>query len=128
MPTPADAFEPAEPAVAAGKAIQDLDLIVRSVRTTLALSKPWQRQLRVSLDEASRHLDILRLTISLERGDEEIADAAGALLTGLRKTHAYISSGRADERTRGAMRLAFELAQKVERSIAAYRAAKSGAA
>lgn len=125
MPNPADIPAPADPAVAAVKAISDLDVVVRSVRSSLALSKPWQRQLRAKLDEAARHLDILRLTISLERRDAEIVDAAGALLTVLRQAHNYIDSGRADEGTRSVVRLAFELAQKMDRSIAAHQAASA---
>jgi len=118
MPTNTDIPELASPAAAAAKAIHDLSAVVMALQGSLPLSKPWQRYLVAQLDEAARHLDVLRLTISLDREDQEVAQAAGALHTVLRRAYQYISSGRADDGTRTAMRLALELARRVERSLA----------
>jgi hypothetical protein len=112
-----DSFSHAE---AAAKSINDLDVVVQAMHSTLALSMPWQRRLVTQLEVASRHMQVLRLTISLERGNLEIAEAAGELLKVLREAYAYVAAGRADEGTRSTMRLAVDLAQRVDRSIAAY--------
>ncbi|MEO6280910.1 hypothetical protein [Roseateles sp.] len=120
MQTNSDDPERSSALAAAAKAIGDLDALLQAMQSSMGLSKPWQRQLAAKLTDAARHLDILRLTISLEREATEIANAASALLTVLRQADANIAAGRADEGTRCAVRLAAEFARRVDRSISDY--------
>jgi hypothetical protein len=84
--------------------------------TALPEAKRWQRQVRGHL--ADGRLQILRLTISLERGKEEIAKAAADLLQPLRAANAYVGAGRADMGTKMAVQIAFAIAQKLAAALA----------
>lgn len=64
---------------AIGKAIGDIDVIVRGLLERTPPTKPWQRQLRMHLQDADRHVEILRLAISLEHDLTEIHDSARKL-------------------------------------------------
>lgn len=58
------------------KLISDLDAVVKAMLSALAQSKPWQRQLRAHLRQVDREVQVLRLTISLDRELPEVRDAA----------------------------------------------------
>lgn len=102
----------------AAKAIGDLDDLVRAVLTSLPITKPWQRQLRQYLLDIDRHLQILRMTISMDRSLEEVNEAAGQLRTDLRVAQRYLAVGRADMGTKAAVGLACELGLRVATSLA----------
>jgi len=112
-------------AAAAAKAIADLDDILHGTMSALPRSVTWQRQLIAQLDDASKHLQILRLTISLERSGDESKGASQDLLRQLRHALAQVTGSRADQATRGAVVLATKLAEKVDRSIALYLSSRA---
>lgn len=105
--------------VDAAKALKDLDALVQGLLSTLPLSKPWQRLLVTHLEEASRRLQVPRLTTSLDRGNAEIVEEATLLLKSLRRADAHVASGRADQGTHSAVCLAVELALCLNRRLAA---------
>jgi hypothetical protein len=115
--------EPADSKFASAcKAIKDLDLLVRALLTSLPAAKPWQRQLRAHLGEADRLMQVLRLTIAMDRGAQEIARAAEDLLAALRAANAYAGAGRTDQGTKTAVQLGFGLANKVYALVGEARA------
>jgi hypothetical protein len=69
------------------------------------------------LRTADRHVEILRLAISLDRGAEEILEAAKALKQGLQLTNMQIVGGRADGFTRNALLVAFRNATLVSEML-----------
>ncbi|MEO3711501.1 hypothetical protein [Roseateles flavus] len=99
------------------KAIGDLDALVRAVLTSLPTSKPWQRQLRAQLSEADRLIEVLRLVVAMDRGEQEVAQAGRELLTAMRAAYSYVNAGRADVSTRAALLLGFNLAEKIAASL-----------
>lgn len=101
-----------------GKAINDLTELVRALLTALPSTKPWQRQLRAQLSEVDGRLQILRMTIALERHDDEIRQAAEQLLLGLRAANQYGAGGRTDAATRAAVKLALRMGQQISSGIA----------
>lgn len=98
---------------AIAKGINDLDVIVQGLLERTPPSKPWQRQLRGKLEEADRHIEILRLAISLERDGDELFDAARRLKQVLEVANVQIVGGRADGYTRNALLVAYRNASLV---------------
>jgi hypothetical protein len=111
-PTSPREIEPPQLAGTA-KAIADLDLLVRALLASMPSSKPWQRQIRSYLAESDRHLQVLRLTIAMKRGDAEVEQSASELVKSLRVANAYTKAGRADMATKHAIQLGFGLGQRV---------------
>lgn len=103
---------------ALGKGINDVDLIVQGLLGKTPPSKPWQRQLRAHLREADRHVEILRLAISLEREVSEIQEAARQLKQVLEVANVQIAGGRADGWTRNALIVAYRNASLVSALLA----------
>ncbi len=103
---------------AIGKGINDVDVIVRGLLGKIPLSKPWQRQLRIHLRDADRHVEILRLAISLEREASEIQEAARQLKQVLEVANVQIAGGRADGWTRNALMVAYRNASLVSALLA----------
>lgn len=104
--TPAPGLE------ATARAIKDLSLLLLALLTSLPTSKPWQRQLRAHLAQADGLLQVLRMTVSMERGGPEIVQAVRDLMVPLRAANAYVAAVRADAGTKQAVHLGFNLAQK----------------
>jgi hypothetical protein len=50
-----------------------------SVACSFSPSRPWQRQLLTRLAQAAREVQVLRMTIAMDRGHEELAQAAAEL-------------------------------------------------
>lgn len=100
---------------AIGKAINDIDVIVTGLLERIPPSKPWQRQLRVHLRDADRHVEILRLAISLEHDITEIHDAARKLKQVLEVANVQTAGGRADGGTRNALMVAYRNASLLDR-------------
>ncbi len=113
---------PAESAAAhfeaIGKAIGDVDVIVTGLLERVPPSKPWQRQLRGYLHDADRHVEILRLAISLEHDLSEIHEAACKLKRVLELANVQIATGRADGRTRNALLVAYRNASLLSSLLA----------
>lgn len=92
---------------AIGKAIGDIDVIVRGLLERTPPTKPWQRQLRMHLQDADRHVEILRLAISLEHDLTEIHDSARKLKQVIETANVQVVGGRADGITRNALMVAY---------------------
>ena len=92
---------------AIGKAIGDIDVIVRGLLELTPPTKPWQRQLRMHLQDADRHVEILRLAISLEHDLTEIHDSARKLKQVIETANVQVVGGRADGITRNALMVAY---------------------
>lgn len=67
-------------------------------------------------------MQVLRLTIAMDRGAQEIARAAEDLLAALRAANAYAGAGRTDQGTKTAVQLGFGLANKVYALVGEARA------
>lgn len=105
---------PADPKlVAVAKTIHDLDDLVRLILTGLARTKPWQRQLAACLDDVDRLLQVLRLTIALEKPDVEIVAAAEAVAGACRRAAASLAGSRANYPALQAVTLASDLGEKL---------------
>lgn len=102
-----------KPAASASKIISDLDDLIQAILKATPEAKPWQRQLVAHLRDVDREVQVLRMTLSLQRGAGEIAKAAGSIRRTLRTANAYVAMGRADLGTKAAVRLALELSQKL---------------
>lgn len=103
---------------ALAKGINDVDIVVQGLRNKVPPAKPWQRQLLAQLAEADRHIEILRLTISLERDAREISEAAAQLKLVLQNAHVQIAKGRADGWTKGAVQVALHAAWLINALLA----------
>jgi len=95
------------------KTVNDLDGLVSAIVGGLPATKPWQRQAHGQLAEADRSMQVLRLAISLERGQGELVDAARQVQLSLRAARAFIYPSRADLTTKAAAKLAADLADKL---------------
>nr|WP_242638344.1 hypothetical protein [Acidovorax temperans] len=100
---------------AIGKGINDVDVIVQALLERLPPSKPWQRQLRSHLRDADRHVEILRLEISLEHDSSEIHAAALKLKHVLEIANFHIAGGRAEGWIRNALAVAYRNASLVSK-------------
>lgn len=103
--------------ITAAKAIGDLDAIVQAIMKALPPAKPWQRQLLQHLAEIERTTQVLRMTILLERDSSEVMDAKDQLRVALRVANRYVAMGRADFGTKAAVRLAFEIGQRIDETV-----------
>ncbi len=99
------------------KAMADLDDLVRLLGKGLSRAKPWQRQLASQLSELDRLLQVLRMTIVLERTDSEILAGAEALRIACRKTSAATGVSRCDRDTKAAILLIADLANGVREEL-----------
>lgn len=114
----AGAIEGAAPAIPEAllniaKAMRDLDDLVRLLGKGLSRAKPWQRQLASQLSELDRLLQVLRMTVVIDRSETEILAAAEALCVACRKAAAAIVGSRCDVDTKAAVRLVTDLASGV---------------
>ncbi len=103
---------------AVAKAIGDLEALVRGLIQGLPASKPWQRQALDHLGEADRAMQVLRLSIALEREQEELVDAARQVQLALRAARAFTIPARADLITKTGLKLASDLSDKLHVSLA----------
>jgi hypothetical protein len=101
-----------------GKTIHDLTELVHALLTALPAAKPWQRQMRAQLSDVDSRLQVLRMTIAMEKRDDEIREAADQLLMGLRAANQHGAGGRTDAATRAAVRLALRMGQQISTALA----------
>lgn len=99
------------------KAISDLDSLIHAILGSLRPSKPWQRQLLQQLREVDRLTLVLRMTISMQRPSVELSEASEQLSTSLRVAQRWVAAGRADQGTKMAVLLAWDLGQLVDAAI-----------
>lgn len=82
-------------------------------------SKHWAVQLRARVSEALGHMQVLRLTIAMERPPVEVFSAAEALGLELRLASLTVAKSRADRLTRLSVTAASALAQRLAASLKA---------
>jgi len=95
------------------KAIGDLDLLVRALRCGLSLAKTWQRTLSEQLSQVDLDIELLRMTIAMERSDAEVREAATRLHETLVRTDLHTTKARCDLATKTAVRLALSLSRQI---------------
>src|ERR1700740_2615599 len=93
------------------------DDLLGLIKTGLPRSSPWQRSLADRLVVADERMQVLRMTISMERADVEIQAAASALYSTCRGLAASLNGTRADSTLRGAMQMLADYAQALERRL-----------
>lgn len=103
---------------AIAKGINDFDIVVQGLLSSVPPTKPWQRQLLAHLAQADRHVEILRLCISMNRDAPEIREAAGHLKQTLQATNGQTGSSRADGWTKNAVIVALHAATLVSALLA----------
>lgn len=99
--------------VALAKNIADLDDLVRMLVKAMPQVKPWQRRLIAQLLELERLVQILRMTIAMERPDREILEGAKALCIHSRQTSAAAAGTRVDAVTKASLCLVGSLAASI---------------
>jgi len=103
------------------KLLHDIDVAIQGPLLTLPLSKPWQRALVTHLEGASRCVQVLRLTRSLNRSDAVVAEAAKKLDATMKMIHAYALPSRADLGTKATIHIGFGLAQRLASELSGGR-------
>lgn len=95
--------------LAMAKSIRDLDDLIKLLSKGLSRAKPWQQRLAAQLAEMDRLLQVLRLTIAMERSDIEILAAATDLRAACGQTSNSASTTRADQVMKASLRLTADL-------------------
>lgn len=101
----------------AANALSDLDALIRSSLTLISPLRPWQRKLLLDLSEADRHMQILRMTIALDRPAGEVHDAAKHLLVSVRTASAGAERGRGDQAAKQLLQTCVALAKRLEGAL-----------
>lgn len=102
---------------AMAKSIGDLDELAALVGNGLPRAKPWQRLLANRMIEVDRALQVLRMTVVMERADAEILAATEVLCAECRKTSTAIAGSRSDLTTKAAVHLIADLANNVRHGL-----------
>lgn len=104
-------------AIRVADAIRDLGDLVAQLAIGVRGPLPWQRQLLAHLDGLAGLVQILRMSVVLERPHDEIREAARALLAHARHASVAVAGSRADPTTRIALRLALNLAVTIDTGV-----------
>lgn len=99
------------------RALCDLDKLIGALLSSVPTGKPWQRQLRRQLEDCDGLIQVLRLTLLMERGDAEVRKAAEELFGSLRLANTSANAGRTDMATRHAIKLAVLYGQRVSAAL-----------
>ncbi|MBU0914788.1 MAG: hypothetical protein KKD97_00365 [Gammaproteobacteria bacterium] len=83
----------------------------------LSRAKPWQRQLAALLIEVDARVQVLRLTVAMERSDAEIVAAAEQLGDLCRLAAAAVRGSRVDPTTRAAIQLIGDMAVRIRAGL-----------
>ncbi|MBY0365145.1 MAG: hypothetical protein V3V71_04920 [Roseateles sp.] len=108
---------------ATAKAIRDLDELVGLLVTGLSRAKPWQRELASHAAVIQQRLQVLRMTVVMERNADEIRAAAEALHTACRRTTLAVNGSRADITAKATARLIAALANRIDTALSASKSA-----
>lgn len=121
--TSATAIEPSASAHLAviAKAICDLDDLVLALGKCLPRAKPWQRQLSARLADIDGLLQALRMTVALEKSDDEIQAATNDLCVECSTIGLAVAGSRSDPTTKTAVRLVDALAVEIRDAFASAR-------
>jgi hypothetical protein len=99
------------------KLIIDLEELLKLLLKSLPRIKPWQRQLADHLAEIDRRVQVLRMSILMDREDAEILQDADALRASCRAATHALAGSRASTTTRAALKLAADLAGSVSAAM-----------
>lgn len=99
------------------KHIQDLQQPVELLQKGLPRAKPWQRQLAGHLGDVEHQLQVLRLTIAMDRPDAELVQASEHLAGTCRLSSGVLAGTRVDSTTRAAVKLVGDLAERIRKTI-----------
>jgi hypothetical protein len=102
---------------AVAKSIVDITELVSLLQWGLGQGTTWERQLAAPLVDVDRLLNLLRLTVAMERHDREILEAAQSLAPACRLAAAVRGGGPADPTTRATVKLVVDLANNVCRDL-----------
>jgi hypothetical protein len=102
--------DPDARALRVAAAIPDFDELVTKLGIGARGPLPWQRQLVAHLDGLASLVQILRMSVVLERPEAEVCETAMALAEHTRQASLAVAGSRADLHTRVALRLALNLA------------------
>lgn len=83
----------------------------------LSRAKPWQRQLAAHLVDVDARIQVLRLTIAMERSDAEIVAAAEQLGDLARLAAASVRGSRVDPTTRAAIQLIGDMVVRISAGL-----------
>ena len=103
--------------VTVAKGMGDLDDLVRLLAKGLSRAKPWQLHLAAHLAEADRLMQVLRLTVALDRPNAEIVEAAVDLQLACRRARHSLAGTRADRTTVAAMQLSTDLVASIVHAL-----------
>lgn len=120
MATPSDPHplkDPLGPQDEIAETISKLDIVVQALLEDLPSAKPWQRQLRLQLSQAARCVQVLRMSIVMERSKEDISEAARRVQQALQSANASIATGRADMGTKTIVNIAMVTSQKISKAL-----------
>jgi hypothetical protein len=98
------------------KLLNDLQLLLESLSHPGLGAKPWAVQLRAGVGRALVQLQVLRMTKSMGRPQEESLAAAQNILVHLRQASVLVAKSRSDELTSTSVRFALALAKRVQES------------
>lgn len=112
----------------AAKAIQDLDELVGLLLRGLPRAKPWQRELAAHATIVEQCLQVLRMTVVMERDADEIRAAAEALRSACRRATLTMNGSRADTTVKASARLIAALANRIHNALNASGADEFGQA
>lgn len=99
------------------KMIKDLEQLVALLRQGLSRAKPWQRQLAAHLVDVDTQMQVLRLTVTLERQTDEVLVAAVHVAGSCRLAAAALAGSRVDPTTRTAVHLIVGLANRIHADL-----------
>lgn len=108
-----------EPAIRVAAAIRDFSELVNTLAIGVSGPLPWQRQLVAHLDGLAGVVQILRMSVVLERSDAEVREAAQVLVEHTRHASLAVAGSRADPMVRVALRLALSLALTIRTGLPA---------
>jgi hypothetical protein len=109
--------DPDARALRVAAAIQDFDELVTKLGIGARGPLPWQRQLAGHLDGLAGLVQILRMSVVLERPEAEVRETARALTEHTRQASLAVAGSRADLHTRVALRLALNLAMTISSGL-----------
>jgi len=102
---------------ALAKLIKDVQDLVTLLRQGLSRAKPWQRQVTAHLADVDQQLQVLRMTVAMEKQDGEILEAAERLSGLCRLAGAALAGSRVDQTTRAAIHLIGDLTQRMRTKL-----------
>lgn len=95
------------------KALNDLDQLVNSLAQSLPAAMPWQRQLRAQLARLKEEVQLVRMTVAMDREHAEKMAASSQVQATLVSIMGWLGKSRADATTKVAVQLATSLAKQI---------------